>query len=104
MINVIHVNIHCDDIRNITALEIKLKSCPEEAVNVDHQHLVARISAAFHSLRLFAEYGKTLKTEMNPKRTDVVNLNVTFWENRLTFKDITGFIDAFQEALDNSPF
>ena len=104
MINIVHINVHCDDERKITALEIKLKSCPEEAVNANNQHLIARVSAAFYSLRLFAEYGKNIKMELNPKRQDIINLHVTFWENRLTFRDVAQFTDSFQEALDNAPF
>ena len=104
MINIVHINVHCDDERKITALDIKLKSCPEEAVNASNQHLIARVSAAFYSLRLFAECGKNIKMELNPKRQDIVNLHVTFWENKLLFRDVATFIDSFQEALDNAPF
>lgn len=104
MINIIHINIHCDDDRHVTTLEIKLKSCPQEQVNENHQHLVARASAAFHALDLFSEYGKALKTELNPKRLNVVNMVVTLYDNNLSFRDISEFIDAFQKELDESPF
>lgn len=104
MINIVHVNVHFDDARKITALEIKLKSCPEEAVNASSQHLIARVSAAFYSLKLFAEYGKNIKMDLNPKRQNIVNLSIRFWEKELTFKDVSTFIESFQEALDNAPF
>ena len=104
MVNIIHVDIHCDDERKITAVEIKLKSCPEEEVNENSQHLVARASAAFYSLSLFSEFGKTLKTQLNPKRKNIMNITVTLRENELSFEDVARFIDAFQEALDDSPF
>ena len=104
MINIVHIDVHCDDERKITALEIKLKSCPEEAVNASNQHLIARVSAAFCSLRLFAEHGKNIKMEINPKRPDILNLDIIFWENKLEFKDVARFIEAFQKALDDAPF
>ncbi len=104
MINIVHVNIHCDDERHITTLEIKLKSCPQEQVNENSQHLVARVSAAFHALELLPEYGRELKTILNPKRRNIVNLIVALNNNDLSFYSISKFIDAFQEELDKSPF
>ena len=104
MINIVHINIHFNDERNITALELKMKAIPEEQGNRDRQHLVARVSAAFYSTTLFSDIGKTLKTTLNPKRNDVVNLFVSFEKNNLTLEDISRFIHSYQEALDNSPF
>ena len=104
MINIIHVNVHCDDQRKVTALEIKLKSIPEEKVNEGAQHLVARVSAAFYALPLFSDVGKTLKTTLNPNRPNVVDLVVNIRESELSFADVAGFIDMFQKELDESPF
>ena len=104
MINIVHLDVNYDDDRRLTSMEIKLKSIPEEAVNENSQHLIARINAAFYSLALFSEAGKTAKIEINPRRRNIVNLNVTLWENNLRPQDIAAFIDGFQEALDNSPF
>ena len=104
MVNVINVHVHCNDHSNITAMDIKLKSCPEESVNTSSQHLVARVSAAFNSLSLFSECGKNFRMELNPKRENVVNLHISLWENTLSFQDIGEFIDAFQKELLNSPF
>ena len=104
MINIVHLDINCNDNRRLTGMEIKLKSMPQEAVNENSQHLIARISAAFYSLRLFSEAGKTAKIEINPRRPNIVNLSITLWENSLKPQDIAAFIEGFQEALDNSPF
>ena len=104
MINIINQVIRCNDKRMVTALEIKLKACPEEMVNENEQHLVARVSAAFHASDLFAKYGKTLKTELNPRRKNVVNLVVSLHENSLSFKEIGEFVESFQEEIDKTPF
>ena len=104
MINIVHLDVNYDDNRRLTSMEIKLKSMPQEAVNESSQHLVARTSAAFYSLRLFSDAGKTAKIEINPRRRNIVNLNITLWENNLKPQDIAAFIEGFQEALDNSPF
>ena len=104
MINIIHQSIRCNDERQVTALEIKLKACPEESVNESEQHLVARVSAAFHASDLFAKYGKTLKTELNPRRPNVVNLIVSLHENNLSFEDIGKIVIEFQKEIDKTPF
>ena len=104
MVNIIHLNVHCDDNRRVTALEIKLKSIPEEVENENSQHLVARVSAAFFATTLLADAGKSLRTTLNPKRRNVVNLHVVFRENNLSFDDVTKFINAFQCELDKAPF
>lgn len=104
MINIVNVNIHCDDQCKVTAMDIKFKACPEELINNSNQHLIARISAAFNSLALFSEYGKSFRMEQNPKRQNIANMHITFWENILSFKDVGEFIEELQKALLNSPF
>ena len=104
MINIINCNIHCNDNSVVTALDIKLKARPEEAINEKSQHLIARISASFNSLNLFAEYGKTFKMELNPKRINVANMHITLLDNTLTFTNIGEFLDSFRQALTKSPF
>lgn len=104
MINIIDVHIHYDDNKQITAVDVKFKSRPEEEINQNNQNLIARISAAFNSLDFFSKYGKTFKMEPNPKRQNVVNLQMKLWENQLTSKDIGTFIDSLQKKLEGSPF
>lgn len=104
MINIVNQVIRCNDERQVTALEIKLKACPEESVNENEQHLVARVSAAFHASDLFGKYGKALKTELNPRRPNVVNLVVSLHDNNLSFEEIGKFVETFQEEIDKTPF
>lgn len=104
MINIINYNVHCNDEHIVTAIDIKLKSRPEEAINEKNQHLIARVSASFNSLGFFSEHGKAFKMDLNPKRLNVANLHVTLWENTLSFSDIGLFLDEFQRELTKSPF
>ena len=104
MVNIIHLDVHFDDNRKITAVEVKLKACPEEEVNESSQHLVARVSSAFYAMDFFSDYGKTIKTTLNPKRTDVVDILVTLKENNLNLQNISKYVEEFQEKLDSSPF
>ena len=104
MINIVHLNVHFNDERRITAIDIKLKAIPEEKENKDQHNLVARVSAAFFATTLFTDDGASLKTKLNPKRKDVVDLNISLKENDLNFEDITKFIRYLQKELDNSPF
>ena len=62
MINIVNLVVRYNDNRKITGIELKLKAIPEESENDDTQHLVARVSAAFHASTLFGETGKSLKT------------------------------------------
>ena len=104
MVNIINFVIRFDDKRKITGVELKLKAIPEEKENNDRRHLVARVSAAFHASTLFGDAGKTLKTTLNPRRNDVVDMVVTFKENDLTLIDIAKFVETYQKELDESPF
>ena len=105
MINIVHHETHYDDNRNITAVEIKLKSCPQEEVNEDRQHLVARASAAFYSMEFFSEYGRTMETNLDAERRDIVDLFITLnKDNGLTRKKIADILDEFEHKLDESPF
>ena len=104
MINIINFVIRLDDKRKITGIELKLKAIPEEKENDDRQHLVARVSAAFYATTLFGDVGKSMKTTLNTRRKDVVNIDICFKENNLTLNDIASFIDAYQKHLDESPF
>ncbi len=104
MINIVHINIHCDDKRQITAVELKLKSIStEENENLLVGHaLVATISAAFFKTTLLADAGKSLETVLNPKRQNIVNLTINIDNENLTFVDVGRFAGAFQEALDET--
>ena len=105
MINVVHVDFHFDDNRKITAIEVKLKSCPQEEVNEERQHLVARISAAFYSLDLFSDYGKTMQTNLDANRKDIVDIFVTLEkDNNLSLVELANYVTELQQELDKSPF
>ena len=105
MINIVHVNVHCNDERNITAVELKLKSLTnvegEENPLTGHA-LVATVSAAFFKTTLLTDAGKSLETALNPKRQNIVNLTINITNKDLTLGDVGRFADAFQEALDNT--
>ena len=103
MINIVHVNIHCDDQRKITAVELKLKSLTKEGETdmVGHT-LVATVSAAFFKTTLLTDAGKSLETAINPKRNNIVNMTIRIANDNLTLADVGRFADAFQEALDNT--
>ena len=104
MINIIHVNIHYDDHRNITALEMKLKSLKnsEDEKELSEHWLVATVSAAFFRTTLLTDEGKSLTISSNPKRGNIVNLHIALKENNMTFQNITNFIEAFQAELDKT--
>ncbi|MBR3157151.1 hypothetical protein IKF20_01820 [Candidatus Saccharibacteria bacterium] len=104
MINIVHLNVHFNDERRITAVEIKLKAIPEEKENKYKHNLVARVSAAFFATTLFTDNGASLKTILNPKREDVVDLYISLKENSLNFDDVAKFVNYLQKELDNSPF
>ena len=105
MINIVHYEVHFDDNRRITAVEIKLKSCPQEQVNEEQQHLVARTSAAFYALDLFSNYGKKMETNIDVCRRDIVDMFISFKKNNpLSVEDLARYILEFQMKLDESPF
>lgn len=103
MINVIHINLHYDDHRNITALEVKLKFIKNDDDSELSEHrLVATVSAAFCRTTLLANEGKSLTIKSNPNRDNIVNLSITFKENNMGLCDIANFIQAFQSELDTT--
>ena len=103
MINIVHIDIHCSDQRKITAVEIKLKSfTTEEGEALSGHPLVATVSSAFFKTTLLSDVGKSLKTVLNPKRSNVINLIVTLKDSDLTFEDVARFSDALQRALDDT--
>jgi len=104
MINIVNCVIRFNDERKITGIELKLKALPEESENDDRQHLVARVSAAFHATTLFGDLGKSLKTTLNPRRDNVVNLDVSLKDNGLTLCDIAKFVETYQQELNDVPF
>ena len=105
MINIVHHEVHFDDNRSITAVEIKLKSCPEEKVNEECQHLVARVSSAFYALDLFSDYGKKIETNLDIKRKNIVDIFVTLRkDNDLDIVELAEYIKEFQKELDKAPF
>ena len=100
MINIVHVDINCNDERRIMSIELKLKSLGNTLTI--HQ-LIATVSSAFFKTTLLADEGGTLKTAINKKRKNVVDLTISFnKENNLKPNDIANFIDVLQEAIDVS--
>ena len=102
MVNIIHTNIHYNDARTITAIEIKLKSFNNGSALTGHP-LVATVSTAFFKTTLLTDVGESLKTTINPNRKNVVDLVVTLKkDNDLTALDVANFINALQRALDET--
>ena len=105
MINIVHVEYHLNDKRNISAIEVKLKSFKtidsEDKVLSGH-YLAATISAAFFKTTLLTDVGKSLRTIPNPNRSNVIDLFIDLKENSLTYNDVARFLDAFQKALDET--
>lgn len=100
MINIVHVDINCDDRRKIMSIELKLKSLSNTLTT--HQ-LIATVSSAFFETTLLADEGGTLKTAINKKRKNVVDLTISFnKENNLKPNDISNFIEALQTAIDET--
>ena len=98
MINIVHVNIHCNDERKITAIEAKLKSKND----LSGHPLLATISAAFFKTTLLDDSGDALQIVPNPERKDIVNLVVTIKRDGLSFEDVARFLEALQKALDET--
>ena len=103
MINIVHVDVNYNDRRMFTSIEVKTKFFAEKGgAHLDNQQLTATVSAAFHKTTLLTDQGKQLKTILDPKRSDIVDLVIVFKNNHLTFEDVARFIDAFQQALDET--
>ena len=100
MINVIHINVHFDDDRKITAIDVKLKLIKNNDEDESNQYMVTTICKAFYNTTLLADVGKSLNISVNPNRQNIVNLSVKLKENDMSLKDIANFNDAFQQALD----
>ena len=98
MINIISVTTELNDKRSITAIRIKVKDDSMETP----QFLVATVSAAFYKMTLLTDEGISLRTALDPKRRDVVNLTIRLKKNSLKHDDIAKFTDAFQEAIDTT--
>ncbi len=104
MINIVNYNVHCDDKRRITAVDIKLKSFKDEGQEAISGHpLIAVVSAAFYQTTLLTDSGVSLTTTPNTKRKDIVDLSVVLDKNsNLSSVDIGNFIEALQKALDET--
>ena len=103
MINIIHIDVHYNDNRIITAVEVKLKSLSKDGEPVLSGHqLLATVSAAFFKTTLLADVGKDLKTTLCPDRNNVVDLVVNVKESNLTSGDVANFTDALQRACDDT--
>ena len=100
MINIVHTNIHLDDDRKITAIEVKLKS----KNGLSGHPLIATISAAFFQTTLLYDSGNALQIVPNPERKNIVNIIVTLKETEksLSFNDVANYLDALQKALDTT--
>ena len=105
MINIVHIDIHCSDLRKITAVSCKAKFIRKKGETqqlLGHQ-LIATVSAAFYKTTLLTDEGVSLRTALNPKRNDIVDVTVILTkDNDLSFEDVTRFVVAFQVALDNT--
>lgn len=105
MINIINVNIHKNDKRNISSVDIKLKYFPDGNNAPLEQHpLVGTIMSAFCNTTFLTDVGKDVKMTPNPNRADIVDLTIRIREsekaNNLTNADIGKFLDAFQTNID----
>ena len=104
MINIVHVEYRCDDQRRITALQVKLKSFKnkEDSKILTGHYLSATVSAAFFKTTLLTDEGKSLKTIPNPERNNIIDLVINLKDNKLSFKDVALFLEAFQKAIDET--
>ena len=102
-INIVHEEIYWDDKRNITAIEIKLKSLTAKEENDENyvHRLVAIISSAFHQTTLFADVGGSCSFSKNKQRPEIVNAQVSI-EKPLSRMDVVRFIETFQKNIDES--
>ena len=103
MVNIVHVDIHCDDNREITAVEIKVKSTDDKGKpDLTGHPLVATVSAAFYKTTLLADVGESLMTKINKDRPEIVDLIVNLKENEITYVDVAKFVEYLQKALDET--
>ena len=102
MVNIVHSNIHFDDERRITALELKLKSINNGEILIG-QPMITTISMALSKTTLLKDSGKTLKITQNPKRGNIVDLTISLEkDSEFTIEDYAKFHAYFQEALDTT--
>lgn len=103
MIEIVHVELHCNDQSKVSAMEIKLKSFDtnKEGKILSGHYLAATVSAAFFKTTLLTDSGRSFNLEPNTKRNNIVNLVISF-KNYLTFTDIANFLNAFQKALNET--
>ena len=87
------------------AVSCKAKSIREEGEDqrlFGHQ-LIATVSASFYKTTLLTDEGVALRTALNPKRNDIVDVTVVLAkDNNLSLEDVMRFVKAFQTALDNT--
>lgn len=104
MVNIVHIDVNCDDFGKITSLEMKLKDVPREGEQpLEGQLLPATASSAFFKTTLLTDVGKFVKTVVNPKRKNIVNVIVALSdENDISITDVANFIMAFQMGLDDT--
>ena len=104
MINIVHLDIYYSDQREITAIEMKLKSFDDEKGGkaLSGHPLNATVSAAFFSTTLLDDAGTNFRLTPDPERGHVIDLKVNFFKKDLTLTDVNRFIEAFQNALDNT--
>ena len=103
MINIVHLDIYYSDQREITAIEMKLKSFSDEKGGALSGHpLNATVSAVFFSTTLLDDAGTNFRLTPDPERGHVIDLKVNFFKKDLTLTDVNRFIEAFQNALDNT--
>ena len=106
MINIVHTDIHCDDERKVTAIDIKLKSIPgTDGIALFGHQLSATISGAFFKTTIFNDVSKSLGFNRNTDRNDIIDLTISINRDdpvQLSFQDVANFLKAFQEALDTT--
>lgn len=103
MIEIVHVELHCNDQSKVTAIEIKLKSFDtnkEDKILSGH-YLAATVSVAFLKTTLLTDSGKSFNMEPNTKRNNVVNLFINLKEY-LTFTNVANFLNTFQKTLNET--
>ena len=98
-INIVHIEVHLDDQRRITALEIKIKS---EKDSVTGNSLLATVSTAFYETTLLVDEGRSLKTILDKKRKNVVDLIIDLEGSNIELEDVANFIKAFEKAIDKT--
>jgi hypothetical protein len=104
MINIVHLDLYYSDQREITAVELKLKSFTDEKGGeaLSGHLLNGTVSAAFFKTTLLTDAGQNLRITPDPDRGHVIDLKINLSKRDLTLEDITRFVNAFQEALDNT--